>query len=89
MEDLIELPADNSSKTIFNRENSMTFSKITQKASKELIGIAITKHLPFSSAYSCNHIHAVLISMKLKNRNRIDAEPSLILAISSNLDTDK
>lgn len=71
----------------------MTFSKITQKASKELIGIAVKKkkkkNLPFSSTYSCNHIFSMLISIKIKNRHRIDAEPSLILAISSNLDTDK
>ena len=69
----------------------MTFSKITQKASKELIGITVKKkkNLPFSSTYSCNHIFSMLISIKIKNRHRIDAEPSLILAISSNLDTDK
>ena len=70
----------------------MTFSKITQKASKELIGIAVKKkkkNLPFSSTYSCNHIFSMLISIKIKNRHRIDAEPSLILAINSNLDTDK
>lgn len=69
----------------------MTFSKITQKASKELIDIAVKKKKKpsISSTYSCNHIFSMLISIKMKNRHKIDAEPSLILAISSNLDTDK
>ena len=74
---------------IFNKENYMTFSKVTKKASKELIGIAVTKLFPFSSTYSCNHIFSMLISIKMENRNKIDAESCLILAVSSNLDTDK
>ena len=82
-ENLLELSVDSSNEIYFTQHALCQFWTFASLEYKNISNVAITQLLPFHSTYLCEQGFSALTTIKTKLRNRLDPEPSLILALTN------
>jgi hypothetical protein len=82
-EKLIEISSDYELKLRFKSLSLVNFWLNLRKEYPLLAGKATAKFLPFSTTYLCEKAFSSYANLKIKHRNKFNAEPDLRLFLSS------
>jgi hypothetical protein len=84
-EALLELRSNNEARFEFENKADVSYFWMSRaaKAFKIAHEEAVKKLLPFATTYLCEHGFSTLMNIKTKQRNRLDPEDSIQIALTS------